>query len=434
MTPQIEKSTSFFARFSGTKHRGPLRFSTSGPGKEVNPTGSCKLMKFPDAEVHTGPTTSTESRSSPSTRAIGDNKTMPAQPKRATIISNAIFDDLFDVEPINPSSRDSSQSNAFQISETSSSGRRVASKKQHTVPSAQSSSPGSQRPISDRHDYPTREEVIEPGRVGSDQTTIFDAMLRFSFQDVEGKWQPSCGTGILIGYQTVDASLAEVSQFSGSFFGIPRIDVKGKKPVYHGLIENFDNISSMVAECTAGALPHEPSTSAHRKPDTSSTALKCTCTPTDAKLALELYLETTKKQHKQLGRGLRRVGGVTNFLSISTEDVDLVQKLLELYSRVRELARLVVAEGIVSSVTLTEIHGLMDKALTPISEYVSILYGEMMTLSLADDGWRSRRRAMKQRMKKDWGPRMRALSARVDQAEAWARLVGIRITRAGLEW
>jgi hypothetical protein len=41
---------------------------------------------------------------------------------------------------------------------------------------------------------------------------------------------------------------------------------------------------------------------------------------------------------------------------------------------VEELYKLVMAEEIVSSVTLTEIHRLMDRALTPVSEQFLVLY------------------------------------------------------------
>jgi menaquinone-dependent protoporphyrinogen IX oxidase len=125
---------------------------------------------------------------------------------------------------------------------------------------------------------------------------------------------------------------------------------------------------------------------------------------------------------------------LTYFFSSSNLIVALVEKLLELYLNVEELRRLVMADEIVSSVTLTEIHRLMEKALTPVSEQVSALYSEMMVFSMVDGGWRTRKKALKQKMKEDWKPRMRALVTRVDQADAWAQLVGIRTARVRWEW
>lgn len=90
----------------------------------------------------------------------------------------------------------------------------------------------------------------------------------------------------------------------------------------------------------------------------------------------------------------------------------------ELHLNVEELRPLVIAE-MVSSVTMTEIHQLMDKASTPVSQRVSALCSEMMGMAMADDGWRKRRNALKQTMREDWKPRMRALVRMVDQADAW---------------
>lgn len=87
---------------------------------------------------------------------------------------------------------------------------------------------------------------------------------------------------------------------------------------------------------------------------------------------------------------------------------------------VEELHRLVIAEEIVSSVALTEIHRLMDSALTPVSQQVSTLHGETMGFNVANEWWRRWMRPIERRMKEDWEPRMRALVLMVDQADAWA--------------
>ena len=96
-------------------------------------------------------------------------------------------------------------------------------------------------------------------------------------------------------------------------------------------------------------------------------------------------MQSTKKQHKQLEHSLRRSGGLIYFFSTSARNGKLAKKLLELYLTVEELHRLVIAEEIVSSVALTEIHRLMDSALTPVSQQVSALHGETMGFSVANE-------------------------------------------------
>jgi hypothetical protein len=131
---------------------------------------------------------------------------------------------------------------------------------------------------------------------------------------------------------------------------------------------------------------------------------------------------------------LRRSGDLSYLFSTSTKNWGLVQKLSELYLNVEELYELVMAEEIVSSVELTEIHRLMDKALTPVTEQFLVLYLEILGLRAADNSWRKRKWLIEQKMRKDWEARMSGLASRVDQANAWVQLVGIRISRARFAW
>src|SRR5256885_6802428 len=117
----------------------------------------------------------------------------------------------------------------------------------------------------------------------------------------------------------------------------------------------------------------------------------------------DLRLSSICKQHNQLERSQRRSGGLMYFLGTSSRNGGIVQKLSELYWRVKELRALVMTEEILSSVTLTELHRLMVKALKPVSEQVSALYGEIMGPCLSDSRWRKRKKAVRQKVKEDWG-------------------------------
>ena len=432
--PSIRTFFSNRVRCTDKKTDRCWRSPTPGPGKETALARIDRVMTSPDANFYTAFATSTDSRCLSSASATSDTGGRPARPGKAAIISNAIFDDSFNVKP-ESRTPNFGDSNPSPDTETQSVGAIRAAETLPTISNTPFSSTETQKPIYNRHDQSVLAEAIHTARSEIGQTTIFDGMLQFPFQDATGKWQPCSGNDNTDRHLNFDTYLAVSRQASRPLFGIPHGDRKGKKPVYRGFVENFDDLPSPVTAFKAEIPPPGPPASSHRNSNTSSTALKCICTPNDAKLALELYLQSTEKQHRQLRKGLRRVGGMKYVLGISAEDRDLVQRLSQLHLTVEELAALVMAQEMVSSVTLTAIHRLMDNALKPVSEHVFTLSGEMTALSMACNGWsRRQRRATKQRMRQNWAPRMRALSARVDQAEAWSQLVGIRITRAGLEW
>jgi hypothetical protein len=358
----------------------------------------------------------------------------PLHAGNVTIFSDTIFDETFeDVIPNRPTSSDFGHSFHRQSISTASAETGQTIKTAGLVLDLPSNELEIKNATNHKFDDLSLAEVIDTARPETGESTIiFATMLDFSFQDTEGKWQAYCRSDNWNSSVITPASLAESGGTLGGAFGLLQKDVKGKKPVYHGFIEDFDTISSMYNE-PAAETPSPEAIGCHATKD-SSTRLICTCTPSDAKLALELYLESTKKQHKRLKHSLRRAGGLAYFLSSFTGNAQLVQKVSELYKNVEGLRRLIIAEEMVSSVTMTEIHRLMDKALTPVSQQVSALCGEMMGMVVADDGWRKRRRAVKQKMKEDWKPTMRALVRMVDQADAWVQLVVIRITRVRWEW
>jgi hypothetical protein len=288
-------------------------------------------------------------------------------------------------------------------------------------------------PAYHNYDYLTPAEVIYTTRVEiGPNAIIFSKMLDFSFQDMTGKWQAYREIIDSNHSQMTDTSLEESGEYSGISFSLFARDLKGKKPVYGNLIEDFDTISPTCAEKAEEAPQQE--TWIQKSSSATPTSSICTCDLRDVKLALELYLQSIKKQPQRLKHRLRRSSSMTKVLSSSTVCSELARKLSELYLKVEELHCLVTTERVVSSVTMTEIHRLMDKALIPVSQLVSALCGEIVGITVTNEGWSKRRRRIKQRMKEDWKPRMRALVGRVDQADAWVQLVVIRIARVRWEW
>jgi hypothetical protein len=432
--PRIKHSKSSISWFSDTKNRRSLCSTTPGHGKEAPPAAIGKMVKISDAIFQASSIDLTNSRPSGRSSARIYVDTRPAHTGNPVIISDAIFDDSFDVAtPKRSISHESDCSNPTQDINTASAETGQTVTDSGTVFDLRFTDLEAQRTTCHKYDDSTRTEIIDTASHETGKPAIiFHTMLDFSFQDAEGKWQAYCRTNNLNSSLVNDASPTESGKTSGTFSGFSHEDVKGKKPIYDTFVEKFGAISSMHTELATEALPRQ--TSVDHPIRLSNTSLQCTCTPSDARLALELYLQSTRKQHKQLKHSLRKSSGLTYFFSSSNLIVALVEKLLELYLNVEELRRLVMADEIVSSVTLTEIHRLMEKALTPVSEQVSALYSEMMVFSMVDGGWRTRKKALKQKMKEDWKPRMRALVTRVDQADAWAQLVGIRTARVRWEW
>jgi hypothetical protein len=432
--PRIKEPTSPRSWLRDTKNAKSSHSSTPGHSMEMPPAESGNIGASSDAILQAALTDLNNSRSSHlSTAGFGIGK-RPLHAGKSMTISDTIFDDdLDDVTPIRPNSCDFGDSNCTLSINTASAETGQSIINAGAVRSLSSADLESMKKTYYRFDGLTHAEVIETAPTETGGTAIiFGTMLDFSFQDTEGKWQAYYSAANPNPSPVIDTSQEEFGKSLRTSFGLFQRDVKGKKPVYPKLIEGFDNISSRYTRLVPEA-PYRQASSYHPT-RVASTSLICTCTPSDARLGLDLYLQSTKKQYKQLKHSLRRSGGLTYFVSSSTGNAKLVQKFSKLYLNVEELRRLVMAEEIVSSVTMTEIHRLMDKALTPVSQQVSTLYGEIMGMSVADDEWRRRRRAIKQKMKEDWKPRMRALSTMVDQAEAWVQLVVIRITRARWEW
>jgi hypothetical protein len=428
LLPRIKGVASPGSYFTGTQHTISASSATPGPGNAALPEERGETMKIPDFTFHAFMTNSTDIESS------GDGR-QPAYIGKAKITSSAIFDDSFDVTPKRPASKSFSDSNRTQSIKTPT---RVASPTAidpDTASSSLSTYVMDNAPTYRKNDELTPAEVFDTAPAKTSKIlAIFDRMHDFSFQDADGKWQPYYRTDGLNASKVIDASPTESSDAFRVWLSLPQSDVKGKRPIYHEFTENFDAISPIYIDCVADVQPRESPTSALPVSKASPTPFKCTCTPSDTKLALELYLRSTKQQHKQLEHVLRRSGPLSYLSSTSTRDCGLVQKLSKLHLNVDELYKLVMAEEIVSSVVLTEIHRLMDKALTPVSEQFLVLYLEILGLRAADNGWRQRKWLIQRKMREDWEARMGGLASKVDQANAWVQLVGIRISRARIEW
>jgi hypothetical protein len=376
LLPRIKHAASPGSRFTGTQHTLPASSATPRLSSAALLEETDEVMNRPDFTFLASMTSSTDIES------LSDGR-QPAFIGKAAITSGAIFDDSFDVTA---TYRKNDESVLAEVLDTT------------------------------------------PMKTGNIRA-IFDRMLDFSFQDAEGKWQAYYRTDNFNASEVIDASPTEPGNASRTWLGL----VKGKRPIYHEFTENLD-VFPIYTDPAADVQPRGSPALTRPASKASSTPLKCTCTPSDTKLALELYLQSTKKQHKQLEHVLRRSGDLRYLFSTSTQNSGLVQKLSKLYLNVEELYKLVMAEEIVSSVTLTEIHRLMDKALTPVSEQFLVLYLEILGLRVADNGWRKRKWLIEQKKRKDWEARMRGLASKVDQANAWVQLVGIRISRARFEW
>lgn len=394
------------------------------PSNATLPEERGETMKRPDLTLHAFMISSTDIESS------GDGR-QPAYVGKAEIISSAIFDDSFDVTPKRLTSKGFSDSNRTQSIQVPTGVASPIAIDPDTASRSLSTYVMDNAPTYDS----TPAEVFHtvPAKTGK-ILAIFDRMHDFSFQDADGKWQPYYRTDSLNASKVIDASPTESSNAFRVWPSLPQSDAKGKRPIYHEFTENFDTIFPIYIDSVADVQPWESPTSALPVSKASSTPLKCTCTPSDTKLALELYLQSTKKQLEQLEHVLRRSGPLSYLSNTSTRDCGLVQKLSKLHLNVDELYKLVMAEEIVSSVALTEIHRLMDKALTPVSEQFLVLYLEILGLRAANNGWRQRKQLIQRKMREDWEARMGSLASKVDQANAWVQLVGIRMSRARIEW
>lgn len=426
--PRIKHIASPKSCSTGTQHIISASSATPGPGNAALPEERGEAMKRPDSTFHTFMTNSTGIGSSSDGR-------QPAYIGEAGIISSPIFDDSFDVTPKRSTSKSFSDSNRTHSIKAPAGVAGPTATNPDTLSGSLSTYVMDNTSTYRKNGESTLAEVFDtaPTQTGEILAT-FDRMRDFSFQDAEGKWQLYYRTDGLNAPKVIDASPTEPSNASRAWLGLPQSDVKGKRPIYHEFTENFDGISPIYVNSTVDVQSQGFPTSALPVSKASSTPLKCTCTPSDTKLALELYLQSTKKQHKQLEHVLRRSGDLSYLFSTSTRNWGLVQKLSKLHLNVGELYKLVMAEEIVSSVALTEIHRLMDKALTPVSEQFLVLYLEILGLRAADNGWRKRKRLILRNVREDWEARMRSLASRVDQANAWVQLVGIRISRARIEW
>jgi hypothetical protein len=394
------------------------------PSNATLPEERGETMKRPDLTLHAFMISSTDIESS------GDGR-QPAYVGKAEIISSAIFDDSFDVTPKRLTSKGFSDSNRTQSIQVPTGVASPIAIDPDTASRSLSTYVMDNAPTYDS----TPAEVFHtvPAKTGK-ILAIFDRMHDFSFQDADGKWQLYYRTDSLNASKVIDASPTESSNAFRVWPSLPQSDAKGKRPIYHEFTENFDTIFPIYIDSVADVQPWESPTSALPVSKASSTPLKCTCTPSDTKLALELYLQSTKKQLEQLEHVLRRSGPLSYLSNTSTRDCGLVQKLSKLHLNVDELYKLVMAEEIVSSVALTEIHRLMDKALTPVSEQFLVLYLEILGLRAANNGWRQRKQLIQRKMREDWEARMGSLASKVDQANAWVQLVGIRMSRARIEW
>jgi hypothetical protein len=421
LLPRIKHVASPRSCFTGTQHTISASSAMPGPGNAALPEERGETRKRPDFALHDFMTDSADIESS------GDGR-QPAYVGKAEIISSAIFDDSFDVTPKRPTSKGFSDSNRTQSIKVPTGVASPIAIGPDTTSRSLSTYVMDNAPTYDS----TPAEVFHtlPAKTGK----ILDRVHDFSFQDADGKWQPYYRTDSLNASKVIDASPTESSNAFRVWPSLPQSGVKGKRPIYHEFTENFDTIFPIYIDSVVNVQPWEPPTPALPVSKASSTPLKCTCTPSDTKLALELYLQSTKKQHKQLEHVLRRSGPLSYLSNTSTRDCGLVQKLSKLHLNVDELYKLVMAEEIVSSVALTEIHRLMDKALTPVSEQFLVLYLEILGLRAANNGWRQRKQLIQRKMREDWEARMGGLASKVDQANAWVQLVGIRMSRARIEW
>ena len=418
LLPRIKHVASPRSHFTGTQHTISASSATSGAGNAGLPEERGETMKRPDFAFHAFMTDSTGIQSS------GDGR-QPAYIGKAKITFSAIFDDSFDVTPKRPTSKGFRDSTRTQSIKAPTGVASPTAIDPDTASSSLSTYVMDDTPAYRENDESSPAEVFHtvPAKT-SEILAIFDRMHDFSFQDADSKWQPYHRTDSFNASKVMDASPSNAFRVS---FGFPQSHVKGKRPIYHEFTENFDAISiDSVADVQSQGSP----TSALPVSKASPTPLQCTCTPSDTKLALELYLQSTKKQHKQLEHVLRRSGPLSYLSSTSTRNCGLVQKLSKLHLNVDELYKLVMAEGIVSGVALIEIHRLMDKALTPVSEQFLVLYLEI----LDDNGWRQRKWLTQRKIREDWEARMGGLASKVDRANAWVQLVGIRISRARIEW
>jgi hypothetical protein len=428
LLPRIKQAASPESRFTGTQHTISASSARPRPGNAAPPEERGEVMNRPDFTFLASMTDLTDIES------LSDSR-QPLYIGKAAITSSAIFDDSFDVMPRTPTFNGFGDSNPTQFIEAPAGATSPIATNPDTVFGSLSTYVMGNTPTYRKNDESILAEVLDtvPVKTGNIHV-IFDRMLDFSFQDAEGKWQAYYSTDSLNASEVIDAAPTDPGNASRAWLGLPQRDVKGKRPIYHEFTENFDAFSPIYTDPATDVQPRGSPALARPASKASSTPLKCTCTPSDTKLALELYLQSTKKQHKQLEHVLRRSGDLSYLFSTSTRNSVLVQKLSELYLNVEELYKLVMAEEIVSSVALTEIHRLMDKALTPVSEQFLVLYLEILGLRVADNRWRKRKWLIERKMRKDWEARMRGLASKVDRANAWVQLVGIRISRARFEW
>src|ERR1700722_2251692 len=425
LLPRIKHAASPGSRFTGTQHTTSASSATPGPGNTAPRDERGEVVNRPDFTFLASMTNLTDIESSSDSR-------QPAYISKVAITSSAIFDDSFDVTPKRPTSKGFGDSNPTQAIKAPAG---VTGPNPDTVFSSPSTYVMGNTPTYRTNDESTLTDALDtvPMKTGNIHV-IFDRMLDFPFQDAEDTRQAYYRTDSLNASEVIDALPTKPGNTSRAWLGFPQGDVKGKRPIYHEFTKNLDAFSPIYTDPAADVQPRGSPALARPPSKASSTPLKCTCTPSDTKLALELYLQSTKKQHKQLEHVLRRSGDLRYLFSTSTQNSGLVQKLSELYLNVEELYKLVMAEEIVSSVASTEIHRLMDKALTPVSEQCLVLYLEILGLRLADNGWRKWMWFIEQKTRENWETRMRGLASKVDQANAWVQLVEIRISRARFEW
>jgi hypothetical protein len=422
LLPRIKHAASPGSRFTGTQHTISAGIATSRPGNAAPREERGEVTNKPDFTFLASMTNLTDIESSSDSR-------QPAYISKAAITSSAIFDDSFDVTPKKATFKSFGDLNPTQAIKAPAG---VAGPNPDTVFRSLSTYEMGNTPTYRTNDESTLAKVLDtvPIKTGNIHAT-FDRMLDLPFQNAEGTWQAHYRTDSLSTSEVINAIPTELSNASRARLGLPQGDVKGKRPMYHEPTKNLDAFSPIYTDPAADVRPRGSPALARPASKASSTPLKCTCTPSDTKLALELYLQSTKKQHKQLEHALRRSGDLRYLFSTSTQNSGLVQKLSELYLNVKELYKLVMAEEIVSSVASTEIHRLMDKALTPVSEQFLVLY---LGLRVADNGWRKRIWFIEQKTRESLETRMRGLASKVDQANAWVQLVEIRISRARFEW
>jgi hypothetical protein len=428
LLPRIKHVASPRSCFTDTQHTISASSATPRPSNAALPEERGEAMKIPDFTFHAFMTNTMDIKSP------GDRR-QPTYIGKAKITSSAIFDDSFDVTPKRSTSKGFSDSNRTQSIKAPTGVASPTAIDPDTASSSLSTYIMDNASTYRKNGELTPAEVFDtvPAKT-SKILAIFDRMHDFSFQEADGKWQPYCGVDSLDASKVIDASPTESSSAFRVCLGLPQSDLKGKRPIYHEFIENFEAISPIYIDSVADVQPRESRTSALPVPKASPMPFKCTCTLSDTKLALELYLQSTKKQHEQLKHVLRRSGPLSYLSSTSTRDCGLVQRLSKLHLNVDELYKLVMTEEIVSSVALTEIHRLMDKALTPVSEQFLVLYLEILGLRAADNGWRQRKWLIQRKVREDWEARMGGLASKVDQANAWVQLIGIRISRARIEW